>query len=134
MFLISLQAFIPSFLGALGQEILHWFNLSRALGNDVKIFNSKIYWGITIISILFFGITSNYIVDFIKIDTINSNTKLFLIGFFYPVIIKNLLKVISNLFNNRGKKLAPMNLEKNIETSSVNSRKKFNGLDYLKKY
>lgn len=132
MFLISLQLFIPSFLGALGQEVLHWFNLSKTLGNDVKVFNSKTYWIITIVSILFFGITSNYIVDFIKIDAITTNTKLFLTGMFYPIIIKSLLKVVTNLFN-RADNLSEGHSD-NIQIKTFNNTKEFKPLDYLNKY
>lgn len=132
MFLISLQLFIPSFLGALGQEVLHWFNLSKTLGNDVKIFNSKTYWIITIVSILFFGITSNYIVDFIKIDVITTNTKLFLTGMFYPIIIKSLLKVVTNLFN-RADNMSEEHSD-NIQIKTFNNTKEFKPLDYLNKY
>ncbi|TCP25724.1 hypothetical protein EV195_10383 [Tenacibaculum skagerrakense] len=132
MFLISLQLFIPSFLGALGQEVLHWFNLSRSLGNNVKVFNSKIYWIITIVSILFFGITSNYIVDFIKIDAITTNTKLFLTGMFYPIIIKSLLKVVTNLFNSADS--ITEEHSDNIQIKTFNNTKEFKPLDYLNKY
>jgi hypothetical protein len=132
MFLISLQLFIPSFLGALGQEVLHWFNLSKTLGNNVKVFNSKIYWIITIVSILFFGITSNYIVDFIKIDGINLNTKLFLTGMFYPIIIKSLLKVVTNLFN-RADNMSAEHSD-NVQIKAFNNTKEFKPLDYLNKY
>ena len=132
MFLISLQLFIPSFLGALGQEVLHWFNLSKTLGNDVKVFNSKTYWIITMVSILFFGITSNYIVDFIKIDAITTNTKLFLTGMFYPIIIKSLLKVVTNLFN-RADNMSEEHSD-NIQIKTFNNTKEFKPLDYLNKY
>lgn len=99
MLILNLSLFIPSFLGALGQEILHWYNLSKSLGNNVKLFDSKSYWSITIISILFFGITATYLIDFIKIDGISKETKLFLFGFFYPIIIKYLLKNATKLFS-----------------------------------
>ncbi len=132
MLLISLKLLIPSFLGALGQEILHWYNLSRELGNNVKLFNSKQYWLITLISILFFGFTSGYLVDFIHINSIKNSTKLFLIGFSYPIIIKYILKIVTKSLPNNREEIDSKNMESlNTSRSNINL---FKSKNYFSKF
>lgn len=132
MLLISLKLLVPSFLGALGQEILHWYNLSRELGNNVKLFNSKQYWLITLISILFFGFTSGYLVDFIHINSIKNSTKLFLIGFSYPIIIKYILKIVTKSLPNNREEIDSKNMESlNTSRSNINL---FKSKNYFSKF
>lgn len=132
MLFISLKLLLPSFLGAVGQEVLHWYNLSKSLGNNVKLFSSKSYWIITTISIIFFGLTASYLSEFINIPKIEENTKLFITGLFYPLIAKQLLKVVTIIKPNRNSKSE--HRETNFLIKSSKKKDSFNPKDYITKY
>ncbi|WP_431166143.1 hypothetical protein [Tenacibaculum halocynthiae] len=132
MLFISLKLLLPSFLGAVGQEVLHWYNLSKSLGNNVKLFSSKSYWIITTISIIFFGLTASYLSEFINIPKIEENTKLFITGLFYPLIAKQLLKVVTIIKPNRNSKNE--HRDTNFLIKSSKKKDSFNPKDYITKY
>jgi len=88
------------FLGALGQEVLHWYNLKLELKDNVQFYKSSTYWIITIASILFFGLTSKLLAEFVFEEGNITNAKLFITAFGYPLIIKQVLKLLTKSFNN----------------------------------
>ncbi|SEE62997.1 hypothetical protein SAMN04487765_3472 [Tenacibaculum sp. MAR_2010_89] len=132
MLFISLKLLLPSFLGAVGQEVLHWYNLSKSLGNNVKLFSSKSYWIITTISIIFFGLTASYLSEFINIPKIEENTKLFITGLFYPLIAKQLLKIVTIMKPNRIDQNG--HRESDVLIKSLKKKDSFNPKDYITKY
>lgn len=101
--LVALNSiYLYSFLGAIGQEILHWFNLRLQLDNQKRIFNSTVYWIITGISIAFFSTTAPLIKDILDIKiNASEEAKLFIIALLYPTIIKHILKLIIGQFPNK---------------------------------
>ena len=97
---LTLDLFLISLLGASSQEVLHWYNLRLDLESHKELLNSKLYIIITIISILFFGLTTIFIVDFLKLDmNVSSNSKIFISAMFYPIIIKKILQTVTKSLN-----------------------------------
>lgn len=120
---LSQSLYISAFLGAFGQEILHWFNLRTELKNQVTFYKSPTYWVITIVSILFFGLTAPLIKDLVDIKAnISEDTKLFITALLYPIIIKQVLKLIT-------KNLQSSGLETEIKPSTTS--KVFKIKDYF---
>lgn len=113
-------------LGALGQEILHWYNLKLELKNDVKFYTSSTYWIITLISILFFGLTTKLLAKLVFDDETISNQVLFIIAFSYPMVLKQISKLITKKIDNSN--------PKSEYSTSNNYSKTFKINDYLKNF
>ncbi|MFD2567759.1 hypothetical protein [Pseudotenacibaculum haliotis] len=90
---------IIAFLGALTNEVLHWYNLKKELKGDVKVTNSKSYWIITIISMITFTIATQWVYQFILPNTsLSEEARVFLTALSFPFIIKDIFKVIIKSF------------------------------------
>ncbi|QMU64798.1 MAG: hypothetical protein GKR88_11215 [Flavobacteriaceae bacterium] len=93
---LTIQTFLVSFLGATGQEVLHWYNLRLELDDSIVLDKSKTYWLIVFISTVFFGLTTIYIDDFIILNVnLGDHAKLFITALFYPIVIKKILQVVT---------------------------------------
>jgi len=117
---------LTCFLGAIGQEILHWFNLKLELKEDVKFYTSKTYWIITVISICFFGLTTKLLANLAFKDENLSDSILFVTAFSYPMILKQVLKLITKRLDNN-------NPRSKYATKSTYNRT-FKIKDYLKNF
>lgn len=121
--------YLSCFLGAIGQEVLHWYNLKLELNNDVKFYSSPTYWVITMVSIIFFALTAKLLAPLAFPNQEEpSDTILFITAFGYPIIIKNVLKLITKTFNRteHERKQKP-NLTRNNNTN-------FEITDYIKNH
>ncbi len=99
---LTWHVFAISLLGAIGQEIMHWYNLKLELSNTVKFYKSSTYWIITVVSVLFFALTSILLTGFVKnyfTKDISTDTVLFITAFAYPIIIKYVLSLITKGFD-----------------------------------
>lgn len=83
------------FLGAFGQEILHWYNLKIELKDQVKFYKSTTYWVIAIVSIIFFGLTAKLLAEFVFKEQPLTSGLLFITALAYPIIVKQALKLIT---------------------------------------
>lgn len=117
---------LTCFLGAIGQEILHWFNLSLELKDDVKFYKSPTYWTITLIAIIFFGLTAKLLAKLAFGDEPLSNELLFITAFCYPMILKQVIKLITKKIDNTN--------PKSEYSTSNNYNKTFSINDYLKNF
>jgi hypothetical protein len=120
---LSCYTFGISLLGAIGQEIMHWYHLKLELGDTVKLYKSSTYWIITIVSVLFFAVTSILLTGFVEtyLKGVNPDTVLFVTAFAYPIIIKYVLKLIVSGFDT------------GIATKSLyNTKATFEAKDYFK--
>lgn len=115
---------LACFLGALGQEVLHWYNLKLELKDDVEFYKSSTYWIITIASILFFGLTSKLLAELVFDEGNITEAKLFITAFGYPLIIKQVLKLITKSVDNNNPR----------SQYAPNSNTSFEVNDYFKNY
>lgn len=92
---------LACFLGAIGQEIIHWYNLKLELKDSVKFYKSPTYWIITLVSILFFGLTAKLLGELAFNSENLTNAKLFITALAYPLILKQVLKLITKSIDNK---------------------------------
>ena len=120
---------LSCFLGAIGQEILHWYNLRLELKNDVKFYTSPTYWVITFVSIVFFALTAKLLALLVFPSPKQlTDPILFITAFGYPLIIKQVLKLITKSIDNR-------NLRSRYASDlTPENNKNFEITDYIKNY
>lgn len=86
----------PSLLGAVAQEVLHWYDLKQDLGAEVKLTTNPSYWLITFTAILLFGFTTPWLLEAIISTPKIENWHYFIGALAYPAIVKKVIKVLLN--------------------------------------
>lgn len=91
-----MNLYLICFLGAIAQEILHWFDLRQDFGPNSGINKNSSYWLITIAATLLFTFATPILLEaFIKPEDIK-DWHYFIGALSFPAIVKKLVKVLLN--------------------------------------